>query len=51
MNSEGVPVLAPGYTLPPQHIPPHILDAANAANQQQQQNWLRVRDFIDMFYQ
>ena len=37
MNSEGIPVPVSGYTLPPQHIPPHILDAANAANQQRQQ--------------
>ena len=37
MDSEGNPVPLPGYTLPPQHIPPHLLDAANAANQQRQQ--------------
>ena len=37
MNSEGIPVPVSGYALPPQHLPPHILDAANAANQQRQQ--------------
>ena len=34
MNSEGMPVPVPGYTLP--HIPPHILDAANQQRQQPQ---------------
>ena len=37
MNSEGIPVPVSGYALPPQHLPPHILDAANAASQQRQQ--------------